>query len=195
VCRQASLNTRYRRRGPPGAAGWRWQAFGGQLRRKRVERQRPVCFEAGEDRCQRLRVAAPSLFTPCGPRRYPPLFQPDRGSRRVSATRLATANALRVRSPIMPALSSATFAICCNRNRPVAPSMVGRSTKRISTSAARSFDRKATLRVSLETLATTSAARCARHSYNAASQLRPLVAAARLDFNELLDGCQWPPLR
>jgi hypothetical protein len=30
------------------------------------------------------------------------------------------------------------------RNRPVAPSMVGMSTKRISTSAARSFDRKAT---------------------------------------------------
>ena len=64
-------------------------------------------------------------------------------------------------------------------NFPVAPSIFGRSTKRISTSAARSFDRKATERVRRETLATTSAARCARHSASASasfgrSLLRPL---------------------
>jgi hypothetical protein len=81
-----------------------------------------------------LRALAVSCAVPDRPRK-PPSFWPRA---------LAAASALRVRSPIMPASSSATLDICCNGNRPVAPSMVGMSTKRISTSAARSFDRKAT---------------------------------------------------
>ena len=58
-----------------------------------------------------LRALAVSSAVPARPRK-PPSFLPRA---------LAAASALRVRSPIMPASSSATLAICCNRNRPVAP--------------------------------------------------------------------------
>jgi hypothetical protein len=49
--------------------------------------------------------------------------------------RLAAARAAFVRAEIIPAPSSATAAICCKRNLPVAPSIIGRSANRTSTPA------------------------------------------------------------
>jgi hypothetical protein len=56
--------------------------------------------------------------------RSPPSFTPRR---------LAAARAALVRAEIIPASSSATAAICCSRNLPVAPSIMGRSANRTST--------------------------------------------------------------
>jgi hypothetical protein len=58
--------------------------------------------------------------------RGPPSFFP---------LRFAAAKAARVRAEIMPASNSATATICCNKNRPVAPSISGRSANLTSTFA------------------------------------------------------------
>lgn len=85
--------------------------------------------------------------------RLPPSFLP---------LALAAARAALVRVEIMPASSSATDAVCCSINLPVGPSIWGRSTKRTSTPASNSRDRKATERVSRSTLATTTGTRWRR---------------------------------
>jgi hypothetical protein len=59
---------------------------------------------------------------------------------------LAAASAAFVRAEIMPASSSATAAICCSMNRPVGPSICGRSQNSTSTPASRRALRKATER-------------------------------------------------
>jgi hypothetical protein len=59
-------------------------------------------------------------------RRFPPSLTPRA---------FAAASAALVRVEIIPASSSATDAICCSMNRPVGPSIVGRSANRTSTPA------------------------------------------------------------
>jgi hypothetical protein len=77
-----------------------------------------------------------------------------------------------VRAEIMPASNSATATICCTRNRPVAPSICGRSAKRTSTLASNRRLRKATLRERRLTLLTTSGQRCKRAAPKALSSSR-----------------------
>jgi hypothetical protein len=69
------------------------------------------------------RPAALALAVSLAPR-SPPSFLPRL---------LAAASAALVRAEIMPASSSATAAICCSKNLPVAPSIAGKSAKRTST--------------------------------------------------------------
>jgi hypothetical protein len=75
--------------------------------------------------CTAALPAALALAVKRAPR-SPPSFTPRR---------LAAARAAFVRAEIIPASSSATAAICCNRNLPVAPSIIGRSANRTSTPA------------------------------------------------------------
>jgi hypothetical protein len=102
--------------------------------------------------CRAALSAARALAVNRTPR-SPPSFTPRR---------LAAARAALVRAETIPASSSATAAICCNRNLPVAPSIIGRSANRTSTPASSRRDRKATERVSRSTLATTSGTWCRR---------------------------------
>lgn len=52
----------------------------------------------------------------------------------------AAASAFLVRSEMKPASNSATATSCCSMNRPVGPSMAGRSAKRTSTPVSRSLE-------------------------------------------------------
>jgi hypothetical protein len=92
--------------------------------------------------------------------RTPPSFAP---------LALAAASAALVRLEIISASSSATLAICRNRNRPVGPSIFGKSQNRTSTPASRSWDRKCADRVRRSTLATISGTRCSRAAASALS--------------------------
>jgi hypothetical protein len=101
-----------------------------------------------------------------------------------------------VRAEIIPASSSATAAICCNRNLPVAPSIIGRSANRTSTPASSRRDRKATERVSQSTLVTTSGTWCTR----AAASVRLVPRLVRTNcpsdgVTEAEHNSRWPPQR
>jgi hypothetical protein len=81
----------------------------------------------------------------------------------------AAASAALVRLEIISASSSATLAICRKRNRPVGPSIFGKSQNRTSTPASSNCDRKCAERVSRSTLATMSGTRCSRAAASAFS--------------------------
>ena len=116
------------------------------LASRRSERQRAVRIQPRNDRRQRRGV----FVRPCSQRctRAGTIIGGCSSAAEAAKLFLGAARARLVRSLIMPASSSATLAICCNRKRPVAPSIEGKSTNLISTSVSSSFDRKATERVS-----------------------------------------------